>query len=1043
MKRFLSLLFSVLALKSMAQCENYTVQIFSYVVNSGPTLVEWNIENAEGNVVNPGGTASFSMFSYQQTYTVCLEPGCYVLNLGGNAVLSDQNFIATIMLGETILYPEVPLTFGSSSMEYSFCTEVSEPLCDACFTPSVFEGFLTINNCSSPVQPNNTSFTWDFGDGTIGDGAMPTHQYTENGNYQICVVMVVTENGNIVCVSEQCAEISVEGLVNESCPEVIWSGAGEDCGLMLFEIGSFVEGENVVWYPGDETGAFEGGHFYSHTYAQPGNYTVCAFYTSPLCPDGVELCTEITVQECNEDCPVSIGMDQIDCDSYYFIVQGVETGNVVWHFGDGTSETSVVYADHTFAENGVYIITAEYSGPSCPFGTTLIYTVEVNCEGGCPQVIAYESHCDQGTVTLFVPTLNTDAVLTWMVNNDLFYSDGPLLNIEIPEGLFDVCVWSDSLTIEGCPELCDEFIIECDVEGCNIITQVLQQDCNTLVLAGGGVPNPEALMWSQNGNIVNTGYVTTFTLEPGANNICVWYQGELCSDEMCSVYYGCDGDGCPDQIWVGAGEDCGVMNFEIGSFLEGQDVVWYPGDETGAVEGGHFFSHAYAEPGEYTLCAVYSDPNCEGAELCVTFVVEPCEECETVNMSFDSFVADGGPAYLTWTLGELEGNVLYEGVAQYSNEDPWYDSNLCLYDGCYVLNLCTTVEFNTEALNLIFSDNFEVVSITPTNNFLCYGYEIILSLNGDCGSPECTDVAIDLTSYQSEGGAHYIQWALFNADGIAVHEGLHEYTNDNPYYSVPLCLPDGCYTMVVEDMTSGELSYDTFFPWVFIGGEQVDLIGDLLIEGNLATFTFGVNSDCGEQGCSGNEITLQVTTSAGENPEDACLFTIYLDDMFIGQEDFEFCADCPDTYTWTYCLEDGCYQIELESMLETNAEFIMIQAFMAGVELPIGALELLNGETSGILEFGLNADCNESVQEGIFSGMNFFPNPASHQLNWTAVSAVNGQARIYDIYGRIVFDSKLSGVAGQLNVDGLAPGLYQLFIQSGNEIVNHAVEIAR
>jgi hypothetical protein len=43
------------------------------------------------------------------------------------------------------------------------------------------------------------------------------------------------------------------GIVNE-CPTEIWSGAGTECGVMNFEIGSFVEGENVTWFPGDGSG---------------------------------------------------------------------------------------------------------------------------------------------------------------------------------------------------------------------------------------------------------------------------------------------------------------------------------------------------------------------------------------------------------------------------------------------------------------------------------------------------------------------------------------------------------------------------------------------------------------------------------------------------------------------------------------------------------------------------------------------------------------------------------------------------------------------
>jgi plastocyanin len=529
---------------------------------------------------------------------------------------------------------------------------------------------------------------------------MPIHTYADNGVYEVCVVMVVTVENVISCISDYCTTVVVEGLQEDDCPGQIWSGVGESCATMNFEIGSFVEGESVTWFPGDESGAVQGGHFFSHTYENPGLYTVCAFYTSPLCPDGVELCTNIFVESCGNECPNEIFASQIDCDSFLFQIPGNE-GEVNWNFGDNTEENSSNSADHTYLQDGVYVITAHYTSPGCNEGITLVATVEVNCGNDCTSFILPNYNCQQGTTTLTVVGINENANTTWWWGNNEVNTESSSIIIENTGDWIFVCAWSEAMQLDGCPEVCDEIYVGCE-NACSLNVDILQESCEVLVLSAAGVPNPENVMWSLNGENFNLGSITTFPLSPGANQICAWYEGELCSDEWCETFQGCNGLDCPDEIWSGADVECGVMNFEIGSFVEGESVNWFPGDDTGVVEGGHFFSHTYAEPGTYLVCAVYTSPNCEGVELCTTIVVEECGECSEVSFSLDSFVGEEGPGLVTWSLSNSDGLVLYEGMNEYSLQDPWYDQALCLENGCYTFNICSSQPFAAEAFGRAF-----------------------------------------------------------------------------------------------------------------------------------------------------------------------------------------------------------------------------------------------------------------------------------------------------------------------------------------------------
>ena len=94
---------------------------------------------------------------------------------------------------------------------------------------------------------------------------------------------------------EWVTEFCVENAQQFDCPEVIYFEAGEGC-TWAFEIGSFQEGENVVWNFGDGQESVEGGHFHVHDFPNTGTYEVTAFFTSFDCPMGVYLTTTVDVQ---------------------------------------------------------------------------------------------------------------------------------------------------------------------------------------------------------------------------------------------------------------------------------------------------------------------------------------------------------------------------------------------------------------------------------------------------------------------------------------------------------------------------------------------------------------------------------------------------------------------------------------------------------------------------------------------------------------------------------------------------------------------------
>ncbi|MDZ4824672.1 MAG: PKD domain-containing protein [Flavobacteriales bacterium] len=1022
---FLALVTSALV---WSQCENYSVQLFSYTPLGGPTTAGWGIETLDEGVSIASGTATFNAMTFQYTETVCLEPGCYNLVIEANAVLQQTNFGATITFNGEIIYPTNELEYGTQVFNYNFCTGVEEPTCEACFTPMVYQGSLTINNCSSPVDTENTTFAWDFGDGSSGEGSMPSHQYEANGVYNICVVMIVTSNeGVITCIDEVCHEIVVEGLAEEGdCPTEIWSGAGDGCGVMQFEIASFVEDESVTWYPGDETGAVEGGHFFSHTYAEPGNYTVCAYYTSLICPDGVELCTEITVEACGDD-----------------------------------------------------------------------------CEGD----IAVNYNCPDGLVYLYVTGWPESTPVTWYLNGTTTETPYNWLTLEANGGWFDVCAWSND-----CPEICQEvYIQDCGGDDCQLIIEEIGGfECEYLILQAFEFPEGAVVHWSQNGEMVNEGNVTTFILEPGENQICAWYEFEGCVQEWCETYNGCEDDNCPDAIWFDEGELCGVMQFEIGSFSAGENVQWWFGDSNEQVEGGHFITHLYEEPGEYFVCAFYTSNDCpDGVELCTEIFVEECgEPCDAflsadmVNCNHWTFNLDAEfyNTNIYWsfddgtegTWGGLEinhefGPGTYEVCASWNSEEcgEQQECITIVVEGCdndcpdYIIAEqidCNSFLFHIEGVDggdveWHFGDGgsensgpsadhsyeeggYYIVTATFSNEN-CEGVTLVYTVWVDCeNTNDCPDeiwwgegdlcgvIQFEIGSYvQGES----VVW--YPGDETGAQEGghfwVHTYAEPGVYtvcawYTSPLC-PNGvelCTEIIVESCEGGgdcpdeiwhsenDCGHFNFEIGSFTEGESVDwYVGEFLAEENgghfwttafetegwisvCAFYTSNVCPDgvwlCTEvysDLCGGDCTEVNFSLDSYVDEEGPTWVNWHLfngEGVFVADGIAQYSNDDPH-YDWSDCLPDGCYSLYVCTDNEFNGgAFDMIFSDAWDV---VEITPIFNDECIGYnVLLSLNGDCGQGSDDCEAGFEPIFTATAGH-VEFENTSTWEGEASFYWSYG--------------------------------------------
>lgn len=178
-------------------------------------------------------------------------------------------------------------TVDAAGCEAEFCKPVKAPYeqrtCEARFRPErLGNGQVRFENKSSGSGPHEEmAFAWSFGDGTYSEEISPSHTYTTNGTYLVCLIMV----DNSGCVDSLCKAITVtDVLPPDECEAHFYyfTRATDASGTTIkFENDSRSTADRLefFWDFGDGNTSTEAEP--SHTYADGGIYTTCLTVTSP------------------------------------------------------------------------------------------------------------------------------------------------------------------------------------------------------------------------------------------------------------------------------------------------------------------------------------------------------------------------------------------------------------------------------------------------------------------------------------------------------------------------------------------------------------------------------------------------------------------------------------------------------------------------------------------------------------------------------------------------------------------------------------------
>ena len=206
------------------------------------------------------------------------EPAAWAASTSDSeSALQDAGIIALAAYANGSVSNE-PLAFSFDDLDISG-KAVPHAAPVANFTHSENGLTSSFDSSSTSTSDNATiaSYSWDFGDGASSTQASPSHKYAAAGTYQVSLVVTDSKGS-------QSAPVAKSVTVTHADPNASFQMTTSDLGVTTDASGSSAsDGASLsyAWNWGDGTGA-DSGQKASHTYKQPGTYTVRLTVTDSL-----------------------------------------------------------------------------------------------------------------------------------------------------------------------------------------------------------------------------------------------------------------------------------------------------------------------------------------------------------------------------------------------------------------------------------------------------------------------------------------------------------------------------------------------------------------------------------------------------------------------------------------------------------------------------------------------------------------------------------------------------------------------------------------
>lgn len=224
-------------------------------------------------------------------------------------------------------------------------------------------------NTSVNNSPGSATYQWDFGDGTSSTSQSPTHTYTQNGNFN--VTLVVT---NSLGCSKTLVKTNYIQLISPPVADFTATNASS-CGVpaTVNFTNTTTGATSYLWNFGNNTTSTATNP--NKTYNTAGSYTITLIATNSAgCKDTIVKPAFVNIG--NLDASFTKSASTV-CEGVPIVFTNTSTpgpGTSVWDFGDGTSTTST-NASHAYTAAGTYTVKLVVTYTNCVDSATQTVTI--------------------------------------------------------------------------------------------------------------------------------------------------------------------------------------------------------------------------------------------------------------------------------------------------------------------------------------------------------------------------------------------------------------------------------------------------------------------------------------------------------------------------------------------------------------------------------------------------------------------------------------------------------------------------------------------
>jgi PKD repeat protein len=527
-----------------------------------------------------------------------------------------------------------------SDVCHEITVAAAEPDCHAGFTWDQVGNTLEVDFSNTSTSENDIiSYSWNFGDGSTGDGANPSHTYDEPGTYVVCLIIHDSEG----CVSDVCHEVHVEGADEPCHADFTWEQIPGT--LQIHYHITSTSNHDIISYSWNFGDGQEGdGQNPYHTYEEPGTYVVClVIHDSEGCVSDV--CHEVHVEGGESECHADFTSEQIP-GTLQIHYHSTSTSNhdiisYSWNFGDG-QEGDGQNPYHTYDEPGTYVVCLVIHDSE---GCVSDVCHEVHVEGGeseCHAAFEWEQLEDSLAIHFINHATSNHDIISYQWNfGDGHTGDGPNPYHTYDEpGVYVVCLRIEDNV--GCvSEICHEVHVEGEGSPCHAGFNWDQIDSSLVVQFINTSTSEQDIIsyqWTFGDGHSSDGANPTHTYDhAGTYVVCLRIEDNTgCVSEICHEIH-IEGSGEPCHAQFTWEQIPGTLQIHFHSTSTSEhDIVsyqWNFGD--GHNGDGQNPYHTYDEPGTYLVCLIITDAAGCVSDVCHEVAVGQPECNATFNFEID------------------------------------------------------------------------------------------------------------------------------------------------------------------------------------------------------------------------------------------------------------------------------------------------------------------------------------------------------------------------------------------------------------------------